>query len=54
MPLAGSTKIISAAVTHMPWKGPDGKPSRNVSEFARYMNFVNIMYAFIVDTFISF
>ncbi|KAJ3573232.1 hypothetical protein NP233_g2569 [Leucocoprinus birnbaumii] len=39
----GSTRIISAAVTHMPWKGNDGKPLRNVAEFAKYMNFVNIM-----------
>ncbi|KAF5347319.1 hypothetical protein D9756_009917 [Leucocoprinus leucothites] len=39
----GSTRIISAAVTHMPWRGADGKPLRNVSEFAKYMNFVNIM-----------
>ncbi|KXN90766.1 Chitinase A1 [Leucoagaricus sp. SymC.cos] len=39
----GSSRIISAAVTQMPWKGADGKPLQNVAEFAKYMNFVNIM-----------
>jgi hypothetical protein len=39
----GPTRIISAAVTHLPWKGPDGKPLKDVSEFAHCMNFVNIM-----------
>jgi len=27
----------------MPWRGADGKPLQNVSEFAEYMDFVNIM-----------
>ncbi|KAF9443605.1 glycoside hydrolase family 18 protein [Macrolepiota fuliginosa MF-IS2] len=39
----GQTRIISAAVTHIPWKGADGKPLKSVTEFARYMTFVNIM-----------
>jgi len=39
----GSTRIISAAVTHMPWRGADSKPLQDVSEFAEYMDFVNIM-----------
>ncbi|EKM76188.1 hypothetical protein AGABI1DRAFT_108941 [Agaricus bisporus var. burnettii JB137-S8] len=41
--ILGPTRIISAAVTHLPWKGPDGKPLPDVSEFARCMNFVNII-----------
>ncbi|KAJ2919639.1 hypothetical protein MD484_g832, partial [Candolleomyces efflorescens] len=40
---SGPEKIISAAVGHLPWLGSNGKPLTNVSEFAKYMTFVNIM-----------
>ncbi|RXW17813.1 hypothetical protein EST38_g8035 [Candolleomyces aberdarensis] len=39
----GPEKIISAAVGHLPWLGSNGKPLNNVSEYAKYMTFVNIM-----------
>ncbi|KAG5645132.1 hypothetical protein DXG03_006849 [Asterophora parasitica] len=39
----GPSKIISAAVAHMPWLGANGKPLTNVSEYAKVMSFVNIM-----------
>jgi chitinase len=40
----GPNKIISAAVTHLPWLGPNGSPLTNVSAYAKEMNYVNIMY----------
>ncbi|PPQ71398.1 hypothetical protein CVT26_011113 [Gymnopilus dilepis] len=39
----GSSKIISSAVTHLPWLGEDGQPLRNVAEYAQYMTYVNVM-----------
>jgi chitinase len=39
----GSSKIISAAVTQLPWLGSDGKPLTNVSAYAKEMNYINIM-----------
>ncbi|KAF8890746.1 glycoside hydrolase family 18 protein [Infundibulicybe gibba] len=39
----GPSKIISAAVTHLPWLGSDGNPLIDVSEYAAQMNYINIM-----------
>ena len=39
----GWARIISAAVTHNPWLGPNGSPLTNVSDFAAQMTFINIM-----------
>lgn len=39
----GPSKIISAAVAHVPWLGPDGSPLANVSQFAALMSYINIM-----------
>ncbi|KIM81785.1 glycoside hydrolase family 18 protein [Piloderma croceum F 1598] len=39
----GSSKIISAAVTQLPWLGSNGRPLTNVSAYAKEMNYVNIM-----------
>ncbi|KDR78222.1 hypothetical protein GALMADRAFT_1307739 [Galerina marginata CBS 339.88] len=39
----GDSKVISAAVTHTPWLGENGAPLINVSEYAKYMTYVNIM-----------
>ncbi|PPQ82293.1 hypothetical protein CVT25_008443 [Psilocybe cyanescens] len=39
----GNSKVISAAVTQLPWLGPNGSPLSNVAEYAKYMSFVNIM-----------
>ncbi|CAA7268385.1 unnamed protein product [Cyclocybe aegerita] len=39
----GPTKIISAAVTQLPWLGPDSAPLTDVSAFAAQMTYVNIM-----------
>ncbi|KIM37880.1 glycoside hydrolase family 18 protein [Hebeloma cylindrosporum] len=39
----GSSRIISAAVTHLPWIGEDGSPLSDVSEYAAHMTYVNIM-----------
>uniref|UniRef100_A0A8H8CJU2 Chitinase n=1 Tax=Psilocybe cubensis TaxID=181762 RepID=A0A8H8CJU2_PSICU len=39
----GNSRIISAAVTQLPWLGPKGLPLTNVEEYAKYMSFVNIM-----------
>lgn len=36
----GSSKIISAAVPHLPWLGSDGQPLTNVSEYAENMTYV--------------
>jgi len=41
--VVGPCKIISAAVTHVPWLGPNGKPLTDVSAYAAVMDFVNIM-----------
>ncbi|KAG6890137.1 hypothetical protein C0995_011430 [Termitomyces sp. Mi166 len=41
--LLGSSKIISAAVAHLPWLGSNGKPLTDVSAYAVQMNYVNIM-----------
>ncbi|KAF8970626.1 glycoside hydrolase superfamily [Flammula alnicola] len=39
----GSSKIISAAVPHTTWLGPDGNPLADVSAFANELTYVNIM-----------
>ncbi|KAF8154277.1 glycoside hydrolase family 18 protein [Crassisporium funariophilum] len=39
----GPARIISAAVTHVPWLGKDGKPLSNVAAYAAQITFVNIM-----------
>lgn len=42
--MIGPKKIVSAAVTQLPWFDANGKPLKDVSEFAKYMSYVNIMY----------
>lgn len=42
----GPSKLISAAVPHLPWLGPDGKPLTDVSEYASQVDYLNIMYLF--------
>ncbi|KAJ6497640.1 glycoside hydrolase family 18 protein [Mycena sanguinolenta] len=39
----GSSKIISAAVTDLPWLGANGKPLTDVSEYASQLTYVNLM-----------
>ncbi|KZT70279.1 glycoside hydrolase family 18 protein [Daedalea quercina L-15889] len=39
----GSDKIISAAVTDLPWVGSDGSPLTDVSAYAKQMTYANIM-----------
>lgn len=39
----GSSKIISAAVPHLPWLGANGRPLTNVAAYAKQMSWVNIM-----------
>jgi len=39
----GSDKIISAAVTDLPWVGSDGNPLTDVSAYADQMTYANIM-----------
>ncbi|RDB17715.1 Chitinase A1 [Hypsizygus marmoreus] len=39
----GWSKVISAAVPHMPWLGANGSPLTNVSAYAAQMTYVNIM-----------
>ncbi|TFY53141.1 hypothetical protein EVJ58_g9619 [Rhodofomes roseus] len=39
----GADKIISAAVTDLPWVGSDGNPLTDVSAYAKQMTYVNIM-----------
>ncbi|KAI0658625.1 glycoside hydrolase family 18 protein [Cubamyces menziesii] len=39
----GSSKIISAAVTQLPWVGSNGSPLTNVSAYASVMTYANIM-----------
>jgi chitinase len=39
----GSSKIISAAVSHQPWKGSNGQPLTSVSAYAAQMTYANIM-----------
>ncbi|KAL0952638.1 hypothetical protein HGRIS_006884 [Hohenbuehelia grisea] len=39
----GSSKIISAAVPHLPWLGTNGKPLTDVSAYAAQLTYVNIM-----------
>ncbi|KAH9919683.1 glycoside hydrolase superfamily [Fomitopsis serialis] len=39
----GSDKIISAAVTDLPWTGSDGNPLKDVSAYADQMTYANIM-----------
>jgi chitinase len=40
----GTGKIISAAVTQLPWKGSNGNALGNVSAYAAQMDYVCIMY----------
>ncbi|KAJ8483486.1 hypothetical protein ONZ45_g14588 [Pleurotus djamor] len=39
----GSSKIISAAVPHLPWLGSNGRPLTSVSSYAAQLTYVNIM-----------
>ncbi|KIY48965.1 glycoside hydrolase [Fistulina hepatica ATCC 64428] len=39
----GPRKIISAAVTHLPWRGSDGRPMSDVSDYAAELTYLNIM-----------
>ncbi|KAF9484198.1 glycoside hydrolase family 18 protein [Pholiota conissans] len=39
----GPCKIISAAVSHTPWLGANGKPLTDVSAFAAVLNYIMIM-----------
>ncbi|KAF8628571.1 hypothetical protein AX17_005967 [Amanita inopinata Kibby_2008] len=39
----GSSKIISAAVPHLPWLGSDGRPLTDVSAYAEQMTYLNVM-----------
>ncbi|EJF62190.1 glycoside hydrolase family 18 protein [Dichomitus squalens LYAD-421 SS1] len=39
----GSSKIISAAVTQLPWTGSNGNPLTDVSAYASVMTYANIM-----------
>ncbi|KAI0076958.1 glycoside hydrolase family 18 protein [Panus rudis PR-1116 ss-1] len=39
----GSSKIISAAVTCLPWTGPNGSPLTNVASYAAQLTYINIM-----------
>ncbi|KAF5376668.1 hypothetical protein D9615_007899 [Tricholomella constricta] len=39
----GSSKIISAAVPHLPWLGSNGSPLKDVSAYAAQMTYANIM-----------
>ena len=40
----GKAAIISAAVTDQPFTGPDGRPLKDVSAYAKVMTYVNLMY----------
>lgn len=42
----GKTKIISAAVPHLPWLGTNGKPLTNVASYAAQLTYLNIMYVY--------
>ncbi|KAI0336889.1 glycoside hydrolase [Trametopsis cervina] len=39
----GSSKIISAAVTHLPFLGSNGQPLTNVAAYAAQLSYINIM-----------
>ncbi|KIM37878.1 glycoside hydrolase family 18 protein [Hebeloma cylindrosporum] len=39
----GPCKIISAAVSHVPWLGSNGQPLKDVSAYAAELDYVNIM-----------
>ncbi|KAF8064330.1 glycoside hydrolase family 18 protein [Lyophyllum atratum] len=39
----GASKIISAAVPHLPWLGSNGSPLKDVSAYAAQMTYANIM-----------
>ncbi|PPQ72321.1 hypothetical protein CVT24_004540 [Panaeolus cyanescens] len=39
----GPSKIISVVAGHAPWTGEDGKPLDDVSDFAEYVTFINVM-----------
>ena len=40
----GTSKIISAAVSDLPWIGSNGSPLTDVSAYAQQMTYANIMY----------
>ncbi|GLB44487.1 putative glyco_18 [Lyophyllum shimeji] len=39
----GPSKIISAAVAHVPWLGTDGRALSDVTQFAAFLTYANIM-----------
>jgi chitinase len=39
----GTSAIIAAAVSHLPWLGSNGKPLTNVKDYAAVMTYINIM-----------
>ncbi|KAF7296006.1 Glycoside hydrolase family 18 protein [Mycena kentingensis (nom. inval.)] len=39
----GASKIISVAVTDLPWLGANGQPLKDVSEYAAQLTYVNLM-----------
>ncbi|KAG7087811.1 hypothetical protein E1B28_013751 [Marasmius oreades] len=39
----GTSKIISAAVPHLPWLGTNGQPLKDISAYAKEMTYINIM-----------
>ena len=47
----GSSKIISAAVTCLPFTGSNGSPLTNVASYAAQLTYINIMN---YDTWVSY
>ena len=39
----GKGLILSASATITPWSSPSGSPSRNLSEFSKFLDFITIM-----------
>lgn len=39
----GSSKYITAAVPTSPWVGSNGNPLADVSKYARFLNYINLM-----------
>jgi chitinase len=39
----GPNKLVTAAVATSPFNGPDGNPLEDVSEFAKYFDYLNLM-----------
>lgn len=44
----GPSKLITAAVTQLPWLDPNGNPLTDVSAYAKQMDYVNIMCVCII------